>query len=379
MTHLQTSSVSSIFCGCLLAAALVSSPAPAQSDRGRNESAEPSPRRPVALEKYGFFVAGGKLVRPTFENLRRQGSRSGAPPQPLPERDILVGHAYVEFFIPAEKRNGNNTIPIVMSHSGRTGMIWNGTPDGREGWSQYFVRNGFPSYVVEPPGVGRAGFQVDQYNRVRAGQDAPASQPMLQRGDSSEWELFWTGPSPRKLGDGKFYGNQMPTDDESYRHWLAVGGLPIGPVDQNAVVDALIAVLEKTGPAIYIGWSGGGRLGLEGIQRRPDLFKAFIGVEARTGCEFDAVATPVRAANIAKHKIAFLNINGGADAQRSPPPKSLCQEFAAQVVAAGGKATVINLPDMGINGNSHMMMAEKNSDEIARVLVDWIDKNVGKP
>ena len=217
---------------------------------------------------------------------------------------------------------------------------------------------------------------MDQYNRVRAGQEAPALQTMLQRGDSSEWELFWTGPAPQKLGDGKFYGNQMPTDDASYRHWLAAGGLPIGPTDQNAVVDALIAVLEKVGPAIYIGWSGGGRLGLDTIQRRPDLFKAFIGVEARTGCEFDAVATPLRVATIARHKIAFLNINGGAEAHRSPPPKSLCQEFAAQVVAAGGQATVINLPDVGINGNSHMMMAEKNSDAIARVLVDWIDNNV---
>jgi pimeloyl-ACP methyl ester carboxylesterase len=364
---------------------MASCAAVAENDRGKSDdggshhAAEPSPRRPMTLETYGFFIAGGKLVRPTFENLRR--GRATSPPLPLSERDILVGHAYVEFFIPAEKRNGNNTIPIVMSHSGRTGVIWNGTPDGREGWSQYFVRNGFPSYVVEPPGVGRAGFAVDQYNRVRAGLDAPASQTMLQRGDSTEWELFWTGPAPQQLGDGTYYGNQMPIDDESYRRWLAVGGVPIGPIGPTAGVDALIAVLEKVGPAIYIGWSGGGRLGLETIQRRPDLFKAFIGVEARTGCEFDPVATPMRVANIVAHKIAFLNINGGAEAHRSPPPNSLCQAFAAQVVAAGGKATVINLSDVGIHGNSHMMMAEKNSDQIARLLVDWIDKNVqgGQP
>ena len=36
----------------------------------------------------------------------------------------------------------------------------------------------------------------------------------------------------------------------------------------------------------------------------------------------------------------------------------------------------IFLPDIGINGNGHTMMAEENSEEIAAVLKQWIRDNV---
>jgi hypothetical protein len=39
----------------------------------------------------------------------------------------------------------------------------------------------------------------------------------------------------------------------------------------------------------------------------------------------------------------------------------------------------VKLPDIGIHGNGHMMMMEKNSDIIAQVILDWIDKNVPAP
>jgi hypothetical protein len=36
----------------------------------------------------------------------------------------------------------------------------------------------------------------------------------------------------------------------------------------------------------------------------------------------------------------------------------------------------VRLEDAGIRGNSHMMMLEKNSDEIIKYIVGWIQKNV---
>ena len=38
----------------------------------------------------------------------------------------------------------------------------------------------------------------------------------------------------------------------------------------------------------------------------------------------------------------------------------------------------IKLADIGIRGNGHMMMMEKNSDDIARVIADWLDKVAGQ-
>jgi hypothetical protein len=42
--------------------------------------------------------------------------------------------------------------------------------------------------------------------------------------------------------------------------------------------------------------------------------------------------------------------------------------------AAGAKAEV--LPDIGIKGNTHMLMQDDNSLDIADILLDWIGKHV---
>lgn len=47
-------------------------------------------------------------------------------------------------------------------------------------------------------------------------------------------------------------------------------------------------------------------------------------------------------------------------------------------IAANGHATSIWLPDVGINGNGHMMFFESNSDEIASLVVKWVNDNVGR-
>jgi hypothetical protein len=39
---------------------------------------------------------------------------------------------------------------------------------------------------------------------------------------------------------------------------------------------------------------------------------------------------------------------------------------------------VINPPDRGIRGNSHMIMQDKNSLQIADMVLQWIDEHVRK-
>jgi pimeloyl-ACP methyl ester carboxylesterase len=43
---------------------------------------------------------------------------------------------------------------------------------------------------------------------------------------------------------------------------------------------------------------------------------------------------------------------------------------------AGVKVEFIKLEDVGIRGNGHMMMLEKNNQEIAKVMTDWLQKSV---
>jgi len=43
---------------------------------------------------------------------------------------------------------------------------------------------------------------------------------------------------------------------------------------------------------------------------------------------------------------------------------------------AGIPLTWIKLVDVGLRGNGHMMMLEKNNADIAAVMADWLDKTL---
>src|SRR5262245_24732563 len=71
-------------------------------------------------------------------------------------RGAFVGgqQMYVEYMIPAQVRH---PFPVVLVHGGGgQGTDWLGTPDGRPGWFQYLVSEGFKVYVVDRPGHGRS-------------------------------------------------------------------------------------------------------------------------------------------------------------------------------------------------------------------------------
>ena len=53
-----------------------------------------------------------------------------------------------------------------------------------------------------------------------------------------------------------------------------------------------------------------------------------------------------------------------------------CNAFVAEVNKAGGDAEMMHLPARGIHGNSHMLMQDKNSDQLADLVIAWIDKHV---
>jgi hypothetical protein len=53
-----------------------------------------------------------------------------------------------------------------------------------------------------------------------------------------------------------------------------------------------------------------------------------------------------------------------------------CQALVNEINAAGSNATMFHLPDLGIYGNSHMMMQDKNNLQVADLILNWIDANV---
>ena len=46
--------------------------------------------------------------------------------------------------------------------------------------------------------------------------------------------------------------------------------------------------------------------------------------------------------------------------------------FADDLRAKGGKVEWIELPKLGISGNTHMLMMDTNSDQIAQLVQNWM-------
>src|SRR5207253_9032831 len=100
---------------------------------------------PLVIAKSGWLYAGGKI----------DPSIQGSP---------MVGQMYAEFWIPTTLRQ---PYPIVMIHGGsQTGTNFTGTPDGREGWAQYFVRRGHAVYVVDQVARGRSAHFSQSQGKV---------------------------------------------------------------------------------------------------------------------------------------------------------------------------------------------------------------------
>ena len=95
-----------------------------------NRIPHPTDTVPVGIADFGYFYIGGEYVETSGGTVR-----SGA--------------MYVEYFRAADRKSDH---PVVMVHGNwQTGNNFTGTPDGRKGWADYFVEQGYAVYVVDQP------------------------------------------------------------------------------------------------------------------------------------------------------------------------------------------------------------------------------------
>jgi len=349
---------------------------------------------PLVLSQDGYFYVNGK---PTKVN----------------DREYISGQMYVEVRVPAVK---TKPYPIIMVHGGTmSGTNFTGTPDGREGWAQYFVRQGYAVYVVDQPGRGRSGYLAAAYgpNRnVERGNSASrfVAQEKFKLWPQAHLHTQWPG-----AGD--------PDDDASMQ--LASGQLPaIESFTRQQFLnrDALVALLEKIGPSILLVHSQAGAFGWPVADTRPDLVKAILAIEPN-GPPFygvDFIGAPdwfkqgalgldygITSVPLAYTPPVQSPVDLGMVAQEKPDAPDLVRCYAQKEPArqlpnlqkmpilvlsseasyhapydhctvkylqqAGVKPTFIRLADLGIHGNSHVMMLEKNNKEIAGVIAKWLD------
>jgi len=359
------------------------------------------PDYPLTLAEQGNFFVNGHYVHLASDTTGGH---------------IMWRQMYVTYKIPAHV---TRPYPIVIIHGGGlTGNGYEATPDGREGWMDYFVARGFKVYNVDQPARGRSVYHNELY-----GPQAPA-------GTAEGLEMRFTAIEDFNLWPQAHLHTQWPDaghiGDPFFDQFFAseVRGID-ATVNSEVIRQAGAALLDSIGPAIILTHSQSGAYGWLIADARPNLTKGVLAVEP-SGPPFYSVVdvgppnwfedgtldrpwgitlTPVtyapavsdpsqlhyalqsqpdrpdfvrcrlqtapvhRLPNLAKVPIVIITSEAGYHASYDHCTSKYLRQ-------AGVANTWVPLESRGIHGNGHMMMLEKNNLRIAQLIVKLIENHM---
>jgi pimeloyl-ACP methyl ester carboxylesterase len=357
----------------------------------------PKKNPPLVIAEQGHFFLGGEY---------HPGPRGGK---------LMAGQAYVEYQIPAKL---TQPYPIVFIHGGgQTGTNFTCKPDGKEGWAQFFLRRGYATYVMDQPGRGRSGYDMDVYGPFHRHTPERLSERFTNPRRTNLYpqaKLHSQWPGTGEAGDrfyDRFYASQFMSMDN--------------PIKLQEMMRAVGSeLLARIGPAIVLTHSQSGVFGWIIADANPKKVKAIIAVEPGLAvAEVEGCGPPdwfryqsgVKSWGISTIPMAYdppakdpsemrfvqedkpqgpnlarvwrqaeparklVNMKGlpvavvtGEGSYHAPWEHGTVQYLCQ----AGVKAEHIKLQDYGVRGNGHMMMLEKNSDEVAAVMHGWLAKTL---
>jgi hypothetical protein len=318
--------------------------------------------KPLVLADQGSFFVGGE-------------TKSSNPPNAAPNAppsDVTVNQMYVQYQKPV---GGGRHAPIVMVHGCcLSSKTWETTPDGRMGWSEYFARKNRSVYLADQVSRARSGFDATIINSVKAGTAPPSQLPnVLMASHQTSWTLFRFGPAFNTA----FPDEQFPVAaaDELYKQMIPdVNALLPTP---NPTWKNMAALGVQLHGAVLIGHSESGFYPEEAALIDPTGVKGIVSIEM--ACT--TTMNPQQLATMAKIPILVMFGDHLGDVQGRfgsiwTTNFDTCDKFVKQVTTAGGDAQLMHLPKLGIKGNSHMLMQDKNNLQLADLILTWIDQRV---
>lgn len=290
-------------------------------------------------------------------------------------------------------RPENPTKPniVLVPGYGLASDIWMTTPDLREGWAQMLYNQGYPVYVVSPPDRGES-MPIDQINKCKFGFNPP------KRCKGQKMEAYYGQVGRATLENswptwrfGPTYGVPYPNSQfpslplkKNYVEQFGASFVPyLGTSDITMVknikmndltTDSLEALLAKIGPSVIVLHSAAGTGGFAAAIDDKDMVKAVVAIET-TKCP-----VPKRHRESPLADTPFLGIWGDHIRKDSPgghwDRRESCEEMAASIVKTRrAPAEVISLPSLGIRGNSHMMMQDRNNAQVLGIITDWLTEH----
>lgn len=327
----------------------------------------------INIIEQGNFSAGGTVVKSPGVFDGKQITN--------PAGQTLHGdHAAVFYQIPDNARR----YPLVFLHgAGQSANTWGTTPDGREGFQNYFLRNRYPVYLIDQPRRGRAG-QSTVAAEINA---APQNQMWFN--------MFRIGQYPN------YFDNvQFPKTGAALNQYFRQMTPNTGTYDEQIISDAMVEVLKRSGPSVLITHSQGGGPGWWTAIKSNNV-KAIVSYEPGSGFVFPEnelsapmqsltgtlTATPVKLEQflpLTKIPIViYYGDNIPATASDNPGQDNwrvrlaMAKKWVAVINQHGGDARVVHLPEIGIYGNTHFPFSDLNNIKIAGLMEKFLaDKNL---
>ncbi|UOO82902.1 alpha/beta fold hydrolase [Uruburuella testudinis] len=333
----------------------------------------------IHLAKQGSFTVGGRYVTHpgTFSPdhfISPQGQRA------------YGDFAYVSYQTPVNAK----PYPLIFQHGGaQSKRTWESTVDGRDGFNTLFLKQGYSVYLLDQPRSGEANLSTQAVTP-----DTPwAANPMY--GDKTLYLLSRIG---HYNAQGEAVANaQFPSGEAHYQAFQQSWTIGSGPLDNDLNADVLAQLVEQTGGAVLVTHSMGGTIGWR-TALRSDNVKAIIAYEpggtpfifpdsempAVTQARFAALSATALGVPMAEFlKLTRMPIvlyygdyikvgseHVGED--KWGTELEMAKQFVAAINRHGGDATLVHLPDIGISGNSHFLMGEKNNRQLVALAAAWL-------
>ncbi len=315
----------------------------------------------VLVREIGSVHVGGGLRKLSGLPLRQRGSTLGGPVRTVdPNGEIAAGQMYAQYVRLAQPRG---RFPVLMWHGGgMSGVNWETTPDGRAGWQMLFLRAGLDVFVCDSVERGRASWAP--YPQVYT------SEPFFRTAREAWEETFRFGPPGSWDSDPArrvaHPGLRFPVDaiDEFMKQ-----GMPRWTTNDDAIQAAYDALVARVGQCIVLAHSQGANFALRVALASPNRVRAVVVLDA-TGAPDPTVlsAEPLR-------RVPHLFLWGDFLDHHpfwvaSVPNVRRWYEALRDVDV---DAEWIDLPARGICGNSHALMMDNNSKEIADLVLSWLE------
>jgi pimeloyl-ACP methyl ester carboxylesterase len=313
----------------------------------------------LAVSDVGSFYIGGRVASLDGLPPKEVVLTTGSPPIKLDlSGDFSVGQMYVQYVKLVDTKA---RYPLLMWHGGGlTGTTWETKPDGKPGFQMYFLNAGHDVYISDAVERGRSSWA--RYPEIYK------TDPIF-RSKREAYELFRLGPAGSYNKDPAqrktYSGSQFPVEAFDSFTKQGVPRWNSNDADTQKAYDELV---QKVCPCVIMVHSQGGLFGYTAALHAPDKVKAIIAFEPAVP-NLNAIPSDLSALKAVPHVVIWGDNLVGPFWE---PFMQNVHAYGDALRKGGADFKEIELPKRNIRGNSHMIMMDRNSDEVAALVQDWM-------